>query len=131
MATSEKSLKKIKELEDKRHHDSDAQREWEKLVLAYDREHGTQTPPDPKGPELVALIEKLAEERDERAAKGGHKGHHGHHDLDDCCGRGDDADDLLQGMGLQGIDMETLAERVFERLIFEVRIERERVGWSA
>ena len=28
------------------------------------------------------------------------------------------------------IDMETLAEKVFQRLIFEARIERERIGWA-
>jgi len=123
MAASDKSLEKIKELEVKRQHDSDAKREWEKLVSAYDRENGTQTPPDPKGPELVALIEKLAETLDARGSKGRHKRHD---DPDDCCGRGEEADNMLQG-----IDLENLAERVFERLIFEVRIERERVGRSA
>src|SRR5947209_5437230 len=117
MAASKKSLEKIKELEVKRHDDSDAKREWEKLVSAYDRENDTQTPPDPKGPALVALIEKLAEALDARSPKGGHKRHDG---PDDCCGRGDEADNMLQG-----VDLEKLAERVFERLIFEVRIERE------
>ena len=29
------------------------------------------------------------------------------------------------------IDLETLAERVFNRLMAETRVERERAGWSA
>lgn len=28
------------------------------------------------------------------------------------------------------IDMETLADKVFQRLIFEARLERERIGWA-
>jgi hypothetical protein len=129
MAASKKSLEKIKILDEKRRHDSDAKREWDKLVIALDRESFTQTPPDLKGPELTALIERLAEALDER-------GKQGSDDLDNCCGRGavgDDGDDGRNGAGKlrAGIDMENLAELVFERLIFEVRIERERVGQSA
>jgi hypothetical protein len=128
MAASRKSLEKIKELDAKRHHDSDAQRRWDRLVREYDLENATQTPPDSKGPELKALIEHLAEALDEH----GHTGRHHFHDSDDCCGRGiDDKEATALDRLLERTDLETLAELVFERLIFEVRIERERAGRSA
>jgi|SRR5579859_6540501 len=125
---STKSLQKIKELNEKRHLEPGAKREWDKLVKAYDRENFTQTPHHPKGAELKELIENLAEALDHREIMI-------HKETDDCCGRGNGGDGRDGGDGAdelpEGIDLDNLAELVFERLIFEVRIERERVGRSA
>jgi hypothetical protein len=41
------------------------------------------------------------------------------------CGNNDPCGDQMPK-----IDMEMLAEKVFQRLIFEARLERERIGWA-
>ena len=125
MAASRESIQKIKELEDKRHTDSEARKEWEKLVRLYDRANSTLTPANPKGQELKSLLEALAQHLDARKKQE-------EDDLDDCGGCNDNDSSLSDWEArLAGIDMDDLAQRVFERLIFEVRVERDRVGWSA
>ncbi len=116
MAPSRKSLKKVKDLNEKRlAKDSAAVQEWDKLIKVYDRKESTKTEPNLQGDDLRDLIKNLAEFLDKQIEEGENR--------EPCteshpCG----------GVKVD-IDLEALSELVFRRLIFEARLERERTGW--
>ena len=69
----------------------------------------------------LKFLEKL-NKKSEQSAKGGKSGKK---DKSGGC-----PDDDPCGKRKPQIDLEMLAEKVFQQLIFEARIERERVGWA-
>ncbi len=121
MPASKKSKEEVERLEENRHHDSEAKQQWTKLVQDYDDENGTTTPADLKGEPLKALMAKLAAFLDERGEAKSKERETG-------CGDGGPCGDKQQGQ--PRIDLETLADLVFKRLILEARIEQERAGWG-
>lgn len=121
MSPSRQSLTKVRDLDEKRRYgDAGAKAEWAKLVKEYDERKFTRTEADLQGDELKKLIEKLAEFLDELAKEKGL----------DPESTSDNTSPCMEE-GPVDIDLERLAGLVFERLIFEARIERERAGWAA
>lgn len=127
-----------------------AHQQWEKLLKVYNQAHGAQIDSQDKG--LSELLEKLGRFVAARQDGGGD-------DRDDPDGAPRDRV-TVDRRGMSGwptrtlrnpatattnpdlaevrattdrtirLDLELLAEKVMQRLMFEVRIERERAGWT-
>ena len=122
MPAKEKYRKQVEALAEKKARDPQAKREWDELLHAYDRLHtehpsaGFTTPAQQK--ELFELLAEMVEKR--------HDEKEDHDDHDGGCSDEHPCDDQLPQ-----VDMQSLAERIFQRLMFEARIERERIGRAA
>lgn len=133
MAASERALEIVKDLEERRHGEAGAKRQWDKLVSAYAKAAGGRVSFDSTGDNLKALIDQLALFLDKREENRG------------CPDDKPCAEMVTTRLGMSGwpsrkledtvnqtiaIDLEVLADKIMQRLMFEMRIERERTGWA-
>jgi hypothetical protein len=147
MGINRKYLEEVTELQEKSKSDATAKKQWEKLLKQYNQAHSAQVH-DIKDKGLTALLEKLASLLEKR------EGDQGGPDGQPCGG----AEEAVDRQGMSGrpgqilrgpsddstrmylvdvralsdrtirLDLELLADKVMTRLMFEVRIERERAG---
>ncbi len=122
MDATDESLKRVRELaEDPVNLDQEDKREWDRLIRTYNKLHSGKPAINPNRPiENEELIEILATVRDKLQEEG-------LEDFDEGCGDDNPCGDPK----IEKIDLENLAELVFQRLVFEARIEAERTGWAA